>query len=304
MRETIETSRAMAGQGRSSRRRAPEILEPSGSPHGATGMPPTVLGVPREDYRDFLDHVVSRYERTLRRSWPRMAMRAAVRGAERVDDARFVALAWDGPFAKMLTRTIDDEAARVFGDRVPQRALLCDVRAMRVVRPHALSGCDVRGGLALFEDRGDAPPRPIAIAVDGSDVVEPDDPRWGLAKTKILSALASCLVLGVHSRLHFPFDVVNAVTRTHLPPRHRLRELLEPHCFVHLSLDYGVLYSDRSVAHNDQRELYTPFAASKEGQLALISCAWDGLPGSAVWARFVYPSRPPHVIGPFGRFLD
>jgi hypothetical protein len=93
------------------------------------------------------------------------------------------------------------------------------------------------------------------------------------------------------------------VTKAVLPRGHVLRRLLEPHLYMQLPLNYAVLYIDRSVAHNDQREIYTPFPGSKQGFFRVTRAYHRGIEGNSSYPAYRYPLEPLAIPSPYGAFL-
>jgi hypothetical protein len=94
------------------------------------------------------------------------------------------------------------------------------------------------------------------------------------------------------------------VTKTLLPEEHLLARLLKPHLYLHLPLDFAVLFVNKSVAHNDQNELYTPFVGSKTGFFSLASAGYQGIKGNSSYPKFRYPLKLPEIASAYGRFLE
>lgn len=280
-------------------------LAPGPSPRSSQSLYPTVLNVPADDYDAFMREVVSRYEHTLMTFWPKAVLRsAAAPHPRRVSDARLAEIVWHTAAAAMVTRTIDPGAAEAFApllEASPQTPwLVCDLTCIGEARGELLPGLHAAPTRILLEEtEGDPVVR--AIEVDRA-LFRPTDLAWELASLFARQGLSHAVIMASHPRNHFPYDTVNAVSRRLLPAGHLVRELLEPHCYIHLALNYGVLYSERSVARNDQRNLYAPFCTTERGQFQITRAGWKGIPGSAVWAPYRYPLEPYRAVGPFGDF--
>lgn len=124
----------------------------------------------------------------------------------------------------------------------------------------------------------------------GGELFEPEQsPSWELARYFALLAANYRLVLGTHGQLHFSHDIIIVLTKTMMPQGHLIHRLLKPHGRFTLGLDSGVMNHRRSVAHNDQRELFTPFAVPRETIKELFAEARVGRPES--------PHYPPYRYG-------
>jgi hypothetical protein len=107
----------------------------------------------------------------------------------------------------------------------------------------------------------------------------------------------------VHSGLHFPGDSVIAVTREALPESHPFRRVIEAHAYLQLPLDHGVRWNPRSVAWNDQREVYTPFPTPGAGVFQGFSDHYAGIPNNSGFSGYRYPMTAPSFPGPYAAFL-
>ena len=103
--------------------------------------------------------------------------------------------------------------------------------------------------------------------------------------------------------LHFPMDSVIAVTREVLPPRHPIARLVEAHAYLQLPLDHGVCWNVRSVAHNHQQEIYTPFPMRRDDVFKGVAAWYSGIAGNRAYPGFRYPMEPPAFPGEYCRFL-
>lgn len=281
-------------------------LAPGPSPRSAQSLYPTVLRVPTADYQAFLREVVTRYEQTVKTFWPKAMLRAARAPHPRpVSDQRIAEMLWHSVAATMLTREIDEEAAQAFApifDAEGARSwLVCDLTSLRNVRGKMLPGLHSAPSRVLLEEAGELPVV-RAIDLDGVLLRPTDGAAWELGKLFVRQGLSHTCIMARHPRNHFPYDTVNGVTRRTLPADHVVRQLLEPHFYIHLALNFGVLYSDRSVARNNQKEIYAPFATTEAGQFGMLRAGWKGIRGSVVWKPYRYPLGPVPVIGPYGDF--
>lgn len=286
--------------------RLARTLAPGPSPRSGSSLYPTVLRVPVADYHTFLTTVVARYEDTLKSFWPKAIVRSArAPHPIAVPNERLAEIIWHTLAAAMLTREIDDEAARafapIFREHPDATWLVCDVTCIKNARGAMLPGMYGAATRVLLQETGELPVV-RAIELEGTLFRPGDGPAWELASLFVRQGISHAVVMASHPRNHFPYDTINGVTRKLLPADHLVRVLLEPHFYIHLALNYGVLYSNRSVARNSQSDIYTPFCTTEEGQFRLMRAGWKGMEGSPVWRPYRYPMSGYAAIGPFGDF--
>ncbi|HVI03706.1 MAG TPA: hypothetical protein VM869_33670, partial [Enhygromyxa sp.] len=172
-----------------------------------------------------------------------------------------------------------------------------------------LAGCESLPGLycaptvGLFALR-DGEPIVVAIEVDGRMFRPDHSEAWERARYFLIQGCSVSVVLGAHPQLHFPMDSVIGVTREVVPPDHPLARAIEPHAWLHLPLDYGVMFNKRSVAHNHQKEIYTPFPIRRDDVFNhCVSEFYVGTPGNSARPPYRYPMAPPSFPGPYAEFL-
>lgn len=298
--------RLVATDERTATRRHYRAGRPVISPSPTEGLAATVLNVPGAEIDHFLDVVVKRYLRTLRQHWVVAAAQAfRHRHLAEVTDGRFASVLAQTAVSRLLCPWLDDADRAAFGadlTRLRGRAFKVDLTAIGLL--DTFPGVHVAPTVTLLE-RDDATGSVRAVAIRlGELLTRPGDgASWELAKLFALQGAGLAMLMGVHPRVHFPMDPVNGATKALLPRRHPLYRLLEPHLYMQLPLNYAVLYVGRSVAHNDQREIYTPFPGTKEGFFRVTRAYHAGIPGNSAYPRYRYPMRPPKVWSAYGTFL-
>lgn len=278
---------------------------PQPSPHDPLNLPPTVLHVPEGEIGDFLKRIVDRYVRTLREYWPNALRYSwAHPGLEGCTDEEFVHFVTDTPLVRNVSETLDVRDEVLFAEvRKPRggKLLKMDTRILEGIE--TLRGMYNGVGVALLHRDKAGDHRVLAIAF-GKEVFTPaDGEHWLLAKSHLLQGAALALILGVHPRVHFPADSINALSKTVLPPEHVLAKLLAPHHYMQLPLDFAVLYIDRSVAHNNQQEIYTPFTLPRAGFLTLAGRAYRGVRGNSTYPAYRFRLGGEYTYGRYGDFL-
>lgn len=291
----------------------PFAAPPPSPPRGARGPWPQapvidpdfyapVLHVPLADRVDYARFIVSRYLRQLVTESPDAARRA-------LDAPRLVA-SDDDVFAATLTETslgqfvrpvaaaelpsplaphaeASDALATMDFSVAPTDALLPDVFAAPVV--------------VLLRREGERW-RASAVMVEGRAVTPGEGDAWTLAKWFALQGAQLRLVTAAHPRLHFPADVIHAVTRSALPKGHPIHRLIRPHTRFTLGLHESVIHHRRSAIHNSQREVYNPFPYSTEGMHRMVAAGHRGVAGNADWAPWRFGDLFTGAHVPYGRY--
>jgi hypothetical protein len=277
---------------------------PQPSPHDPQRMPPAVFGVPEWEYAEYMDTIVGRYVRSVRDEWwDVLSLAASSSGVAPMDDAELSRLYSDTPFSRLLVPTLDAaDEARFRGVIAGAQGPFYKVDLSHFASWSPLPGMHIAPTVGLFRAEGDVV-LPLAIAVRDRVFAPGDGESWRRARYFLVQASSVGLVLAVHPLLHFPMDTVIAVTREVLPAEHPVAKLVEAHAYLHLPLNYGVMWSERSVAHNLQREVYAPFPAKAEHIFRGMADVYAGLPGNSAYPGFRYPMGPPAFFGEYSRFL-
>jgi hypothetical protein len=285
--------------------------EPPAGIEGAWPQPPLlhpafaapVLNLEPSDRKEHLRYNVLRFlGQTITRS-PMAALKARL-GPRLIalDDERFGALVDGTSFAQFICPRLDAADHASFGRFVegdPTSYAKVDTSA--VDPNHRLPGVYVAPTVTLLRRDGDRY-RPVAIRC-GDRVLRPEDgDAWALARYFVLQGLQTLLVLVFHPRLHFPNDTINAVSRAMLPPRHVVWKLLRPHLDKCLGLHEATIHHRRSVFHNSQREIYTPFPFTTEGTHAAMVTGMRGIAGNSAYPPYRFAPALPGDHTVYGRY--
>lgn len=106
-----------------------------------------------------------------------------------------------------------------------------------------------------------------------------DDKAWELAKYYALMGCAYRIVFSLHSTLHFPFDAINAITKSMLPKKNLILQLLLPHLEFSLELDLAVQTTKTSPIKNHQEYPYTGVTGTADEIAGLFVDANRGVKG-------------------------
>ncbi|HVU04537.1 MAG TPA: hypothetical protein VHE30_22420 [Polyangiaceae bacterium] len=268
-------------------------------------MPPAVFAVPEDEYREFSSKILNRYIRSLTLGVPH-ALRVATRHAVApMDDRELARIVWETPFSRLLVPTLDPVDVTRFGSAVAEAEALGRPHKLDVShlsRQTPLPDVTMAPTVALFAVRDDGL-RVVAIAVAGRTFRPEDGESWARARYFLLQGCSLALVAGIHSTLHFPMDSVIGVTREVLPGTHPVARVVEAHAYLELPLDYGVRWNPRSVAANNQAEIYTPFPTPGEGNFRGFADYHAGLEGNSAYPPYRFPLEPPAFPGPYCEFL-
>jgi hypothetical protein len=283
---------------------------PQPSPHFPGEMAPTVLHVPQNEIDEFLDKVVNRYISTLQAGWVEAFAGSWLKAElEPVPDTEFVRILVETPFARMLCAQLDEKDRDSFKTLLslrsptkPGQLYKLDLSPLSQTRTHA--GQELKSTVTLLECFPNGKFQVLGIRLEHRLILPSEGSHWELAKYFVLQGCANALIASIHPRVHFPVDSINAITKTLLPESHPLARILMPHCYMQLPLNFAVLYIDRSVAHNHQREIYTPFPMTRDGFMQLIRLGYAGAEGNSAWPKYCFELGGQKFPGPYAAYLD
>lgn len=264
-------------------------------------FPKAVLNVSAEETQHHLYKNAARYLGQVLALTPRAVWRCWFRdrlkplGAE-----RFSAIISDTCLAQYLSDVVSDDD-RAFAAAPGEEILVLDVVPVDDVP--TLDGLYVTRCRAWFArcSRDRFAVRAVRV---GDQVFRPGDgDAWELALYYTLMGVNYHLLAGKHGMLHFPADSVNAVTQAVLPQGHLLYQLLRPFTRYTLGIDKAVLNHRRSVYHNSQREVYSPFAMRSSVIRAVTALGYNGVEGNPYHRPFRFGERR-MVDSAYKRFLD
>jgi hypothetical protein len=287
---------------------------PMPSPVSPETLPPIALFVPREELADFQKTIVARYKKTLRWFWKdALGLVFKHRGLVEVSNSRFVHFMCDSPFSRFLNPQLDQGDQRIFSDFLKSEASTStcfykiDFSALSSVT--LLPGIYCAPSITLIKEDLKKDPfdasrfSAVAIWINGILVNPGDINAWDIAKYFVLQGSANLLIGCEHPQIHFPMNAINSVSTSILPHNHVLAKLLKPHQWLQLPLDFAVLYHKKSVGHNNQKEMYTPFCGDKASFDSLIEAGYCGIEGNSSYPKYRYPLAGPNIHSNYGVFL-
>jgi hypothetical protein len=278
---------------------------PQPSPHRPGRLSPAVLHVPPPEIQHFLATVVARYIRTLKHEWPKAAAFAAQHASVvHSTDAEFIDIFVDSALGQLISPTLDPKDEDTFAPFMTERDVpyfKIDLHHVERIRPLS-QDLYAAPTVTLLKKVGE---RFALVAIRCGNAVfsAKDGDAWTLAKLFVLQGAAMQIVLCWHGRIHFPHDAIAAVTKTILPRAHIVRQLLEPHFYMQLPLNFAVLYVNKSVLHNPQNEIYTPFVHDKETIFDFLTAAYEGVSGNSAFPAYRFTLFPPESCTEYGTFL-
>jgi len=214
-----------------------------------------------------------------------------------ITDAQLAELLTETSYGQFIQLELDTASKTAFGPTIAERPeserhAVMDFTGVRPEPAEAIGAGSAPAPLAVllsYDETSEGHEyRILAVALDG-EVFHPEPgTTWELVKLFVLMAANYRLVLGTHGQLHFPHDIINVLTKMMMPKGHLIHRLLKPHGRFTLGLDSGVMNHARSVAHNDQVELFTPFAVGRPTIKALFAEARTGRAGNPNYAPYSY----------------
>ncbi len=265
---------------------------------------PAVLHLDRRETRDHVRANALRYLGQVASLTPGAAWRAL--GRPRVwplDDALFSRILTETSLAQHVRHALSDDDRASFGARCD--GCVDDLAKVDLsqVRPGpALARVRLAPTVTLLRRAADGRYAALAIRVNDAVFTPADGAAWALARYQVLSGMHVQHTVIVHPRLHFPGDVINAVTRSALPAGHLLARLLRPHTRLSLGLDRAVTHHRRSVLYNSQREIYTPLPLETEGICAAVRVGRLGVEGSDAYRPYDFWGVEHDARTRFGRY--
>ena len=250
-----------------------------------------------------------------------------------LEDRSFTELIAHGVLSKLMSE-LDPPDKAIFGDYLKDKSRefwKSDLTHMRVVRdtwPHEY----VAPSVVLISRPQSSPPGAYDFRVDCIALFVPTQPggpydktvvlgpqdgkAWQLAKYFALQGALVRLNLIDHTMVHFPFDAINAITKSVLPKSNRVLQLLRPHLFLSLPVDNAVLEGPYSLLNRTSTYPYSPYPAAGDEIRKLFPFYWWGS-GTAhdpaeSWASdrdhafpaYKFRTEPRAIPSRYGAFLN
>lgn len=287
---------------------------PQPSPTEPLGTSAEVVHLPWQEQLDWQWHIGLRYFRDLLIWGPISCLRTlGFRSLPEIDDGAMADVLVRGIYSRFLSPLDPVDVDTFRGKYDPNDGATyykLDFTPIESVDPY--SGMFVASTVTLV--RRPDPEKDaitlvaIAVGKDRLVLVPGDGDAWQLAKYFILQGCSYGTLFTGHPNVHFPYDSINAITKSSIPTHHLIFKLLIPHLRFSLVLDNAVLQSKGSVISNVRSTIYDPFTAKADaGLMAFFVAGHNGLKGNSAYPRYLYPSKrddfrlPPTRYGQFMR---
>jgi hypothetical protein len=289
---------------------------PQPNPQRPLGEAPIVLNIPWQEQLLFGLTVGLGFSLSLTLGVPRAMLAALTSAVDRpIDDGWFSDTLTESSYSKFLTPLVGGDDEKAFApvlERWPGATFYKqDFTAIRGVKPY--DGMYVAPTMVLVKEEPGQEgvqverrkKRVVAMVVDDDLLLEPEQrDAWDRGKLFVLQGAAYGMLFTEHPNLHFPFDAINAITKSWLPQQHPIYQLLIPHLTFQLPLNVGVLASRLSVITDYRPTYYAPFTANmSDGLLDLFVAGYQGVPGRSGYPEYKFRDRPRQVFSDYGLFL-
>lgn len=298
---------------------------PQPAPDHPMAMAAEVLHLPWSEKLDWYLHSGLNYIGTMLSKLPLAISNGLFKGyVTNMPDSLFSELLTTTIYSKYLRRpTLARHAAlaQTLGLAAGHDHFVMDFTPMQDIQPYP--GMFVAPTVTLWERNGERGLyRPLGISIGHLEgdawkhvVLRPDDgDGWSLAKYFVLQGAGHVTTLAGHPATHFPYDTINAITKSSVPMRHVLFKLLFPHLRLALAVDNAVLEGEHSVVSETHGEFYAPYVAGGGEVRQLVAAGYVGYPHPLSkyakndphdpnYPAWTYPMQPREIPSDFGRFL-
>lgn len=279
---------------------------PQPSPAHPWGESPAVIHLPLWENVDWWIWIGSRYLATAAFMWlPCLIKGFILPGLKEVTDEDFSGILNNSMISKFITPKLDDKDNEIFKKYIENEErewFIIDLEAVNVVK--TFPGLYASGSKTLmYRDGKGFGVR--CIYIDKTDTIfeNTDGDGWELAKYFMLQGGALCATLVAHPLQHFPFDSINAVSKTSLPKEHLLSRLLSPHFRFTLPLENAVLNYKSSLLQEKWWMTYAPYPGPPKGLRELLVEGHEGIKGNHSYPPFSYSMKAPNYEGDYGIYL-
>lgn len=265
---------------------------PQPQPAHPFGFAPGVAHVPEDEIRRWNRTTGMRYFRTILTYWPVAAWYAwKHRALEPLSDEQYEIYLTHSALSKFISNELNEpeqcpqnEKLRIFADimrKEPgQSWWVSDFTLVKDLKKMTYPGVYVEPTMALFKgELVNGKRKAVAIYFpDNQLMLTPEDGNaWELAKYFVMQGASLRISLSAHANLHFPYDSINAISKSALPKDSVLLRLLLPHLELSLELNHNVLNSKTSPVQNPHGMPYAALPSGPDGLATLFLYGYHGM---------------------------
>ena len=279
---------------------------PQPNPYRPLSKAPVVINVPWQEQVDWALRIGLRFAVQIVGGVPAALWDSfRYRPTKHVEDSRFDEIMTSSAYEKFLTSGLTASDSAAFASQLKEPGATfykSDFSAVSTIRPYKRTYMAPTVSLIREKDGN----REVAAIRLGDIVLDRTmGDAWETAKYFVLQGAAYSMLFTEHPNLHFPYDSINAITKTSLPQEHLIFKLLKPHLRFQLELNQAVLLSRGSVITSFRPTLYAPFTANMDdGLLDLFAAGYRGVDGNPAYPTYAFRKAPKPVNGDYGVFLN
>jgi len=271
------------------------------------GQAPAVVHVPTSENVAFFKKIGLRYLGQAIAYTPVAFLKGLIKpGVEPVTDSEFISILSETIIAKLIKDTLDKKDLEVFQPYMKKNSRYCIVDMEAVKGIETFPGQYVSASKTLLLDKGNFQYEAVAISVYASrEVFTPENgDAWKLAKYYALQGAALVTTLLEHPLVHFPYDAINAITKTAIPKEHILFRLLYPHTYLTLPLENAVLEGKNSIISDRTWLPYTLYPGPGPQLKELLVKGYMGIKNNDSYPPYSYPRGPRKALSTYDEYLS
>ncbi|MBK7936472.1 MAG: hypothetical protein IPJ82_05035 [Lewinellaceae bacterium] len=295
---------------------------PQPQPAHPFGFAPGVVHVPEDEIRKWNRTTGLRYFLTILTYWPTAAWYAWThRSLEPLSDDQYEKYLTHSSLSKFVSNELnlrnsdnplyrDNEKVKIFSEFLKkepdEKWWVSDFTLVKQMKTYP--GIYVAPTIALFKgELVNGQRKAAAIYFPNNQLMlRPEDGEaWELAKYFVMQGASLRISLSAHANLHFPYDSINAISKSALPKDGLLLRLLLPHLELSLELNYNVLNSKTSPVQNPHNMPYAALPSGPDGLATLFLFGYHGMQGNPSYPKYRFEAIPDSRYYPsdYGKFL-
>jgi len=301
---------------------------PQPQPAHPFGFAPGVVHVPPDEIRHWNRTTGLRYTWTVLTYWPAAAWYAWThRSLEPLSDEQYEEYLTHSALSKFISNELNEpekcpenEKLRIFAEFLKKEPgetfWVSDFTLVKDMKTYP--GIYVAPTMALFKgELVNGKRKAVAIYFPNNQLMltPQDGNAWELAKYFVMQGASLRISLSAHANLHFPYDSINAISKSALPKDSVLLRMLLPHLELSLELNHNVLNSSTSPVQNPHYMPYAALPAGPAGLMTLFLYGYHGMlndppqdpEGNPIenpsYPKFHLQLEPKHYHTDYGTFL-